>query len=55
MSNKIKDINIKNRTFYFFNDIVDIEHLDSNDIKIDGKPYKNFLFTILDMSQSKNT
>ena len=55
MSNKIKDINIKNRTFYLFNDIVDIENLHWNDIKIDEKPYRNFLFTILDMSQSKNT
>ena len=43
MSNKTKDINIKNWTFYFFNDIVDMETLDSNDIKIDEKPYKNFL------------
>ena len=35
MSNNSKDINIKNRTYYFFNNIVDIESFDSNNIKID--------------------
>ena len=35
MSNNSKDINIKNRTYYFFNNIVDIENFDSNNIKID--------------------
>ena len=34
MSNKAKDINIKNRTYYFFNDIITF---DPNDIKIDEK------------------
>ena len=26
MSNKVKDIDIKNRTYYFFNDIINIKH-----------------------------
>ena len=43
MSNKVKDINIKNRTYYFFNDIIIIVNFDSNDIKIDKKSYKNIL------------
>ena len=43
MSNKVKDINIKNRTYYFFNDIINIEHFDLNNIKIDKKSYKNVL------------
>ena len=43
MSNKVKDMNIKNRTYYFFNDIIAIEDFDSNNIKIDEKPYKNIL------------
>ena len=34
MSNKVKDINIKNRTYYFFNDIIDTENFDPNNIKI---------------------
>ena len=41
MSNKVKDINIKNRTYYFFNDIINIENFNPNDIKIDEKSYKN--------------
>ena len=36
MSNKFKDVNIKNSTYYFFNDIIDIESFDPNNIKIDG-------------------
>ena len=37
MSNKIKDVNIKNCTYYFFNDILDIENFSPNNIKIDEK------------------
>ena len=43
MSNKVKDINIKNRTYYFFKDIIDIENFNPNNIKIDEKSYKNIL------------
>ena len=43
MSNKVKDINIKNRTYYFFNDIIYIKIFSPNNIKIDEKSYKNFL------------
>ena len=43
MSNKVKDITIKSQTYYFFNDIIDIESFDSNNIKIDEKSYKNIL------------
>ena len=43
MSNKVKDINIKNRTYYFFNDIIDIENFDPNNMKIDQKSYENIL------------
>ena len=37
MSNNIKDINIQNQTYYFFNDIVNIKNFDSNNIKINEK------------------
>ena len=37
----IKQINIKNRTYYFFNDMINIKSFDSNLIKIDKKSYKN--------------
>ena len=43
MSNKVKDINIKNRRYYFFNDIINIENFDPNNIKIGEKSYKNIL------------
>ena len=43
MSNKVKDIDIKHRTNYFFNDITNIKIFNSNNIKIDEKSYKNIL------------
>ena len=41
MCDKVKDINIKNWTYYFFNDIINIKNFDSNNIKKDQKLYKN--------------
>ena len=43
MSNEIKDIDIKNRTHYFFNDIINIKGFDPNKFKIDKNSYKNIL------------
>ena len=37
----IKEINIKNRTFYLFDDMINIKDFDSNSLKIDKKSYKN--------------
>ena len=37
----IKQINIKNRIYYFYNDIIDIETFDSNMLKLDEKSYKD--------------
>ena len=37
----IKQIMIKNRTYYFYNDIIDIETFDSNMLKLDKRSYKN--------------
>ena len=36
-----KEINIKNRTYYFYNDIIDMETFDSNNLKLDKKTYKD--------------
>ena len=33
----VKQINIKNRTYYFFNDMINIKDFDSNLQKIDKK------------------
>ena len=39
--NTTKQINIKNRTYYFYNDIIDIENFDAKLLKIDKKSYKD--------------
>ena len=41
ISNEIKDVDIKNRTYYFFNDIINRKNFDENNIKIDEKSYKH--------------
>ena len=38
---KVKELNIKNQTYYFFNDMIDIRNFHSNLSKIDKKPYKD--------------
>ena len=37
----IKQTNINNRTYYFYNDIIDLENFDSSLLKIDKKSYKD--------------
>ena len=37
----IKQINIKNRTYYFYNDIIDLEKFDLSLLKLDKKSYKD--------------
>ena len=37
----VKDINIKNHTYYFFDDIINVKDFDPNNIKIDKKSRKN--------------
>ena len=39
---EVKEINIKNQTYYFFDDMIDIRNFQSNLLKIDKKPYKDF-------------
>ena len=36
-----KQINIKNRTYYFYNNIIDLENFDARLLKIDKKSYKD--------------
>ena len=48
-----KQINIKHQTYYFYNDIIDIETFDSNMLKLDEKRTNILIFTILDMLQLK--
>ena len=49
MSNKIKDIDIKNHTYYFFEGIINIKYFDSNKLKWLKNHTKIFLFITLDM------
>ena len=37
----IKQINIKTRTYYFYNDMINFKNFESNLLKIDRKSYKN--------------
>ena len=37
----VKQIDIKNRTYYFYNDIIDLKKFDARLLQIDKKSYKN--------------
>ena len=37
---EIKQINIKNRTYHFYNDIIDLKNVDARLLKIDKKAFK---------------
>ena len=50
---EIKQIKIKNRTYYFYNDIINLKKLDAKLLKVDKKSYKTLTFTKLDTSQLK--
>ena len=39
---KVEDLNIKNRTYYYFDDIIDIRKFESNLLKIDKKSHRDF-------------
>ena len=38
---EVKELNIKNRTSYFFHDMINIKHFHSNLLKIDKKSHKD--------------
>ena len=37
----VKQINIKNQTYYFYNDVIDLQSFDSSLLKIDKKTYQD--------------
>ena len=41
--NSVKLINVKNHTYCFFHDMINIKNVDPNKIKIDEQSYKNIL------------
>ena len=38
---ELKQINIKNRTYYFYNDIIDLDEFDESKIKFDKKDFND--------------
>ena len=38
---EVKQTNIKNRTYYFYNGIIDLKNFDARLLKVDKKSYKN--------------
>ena len=50
---EVKQINIKNRTYYFYNNMINIENFEPNLLKIDRKSYKILVFTTSDILQLK--
>ena len=46
MSNIVKDGNIKNDTYCFFNDIINIKDFDPNNIKLGEKSCKNVYYNV---------
>ena len=46
---ELKEINIKNRTYYFYNDIIDLKNFDAKLLKIGKKiNTKTLIFSTLD-------
>ena len=58
---KVKELNIKNRTYYYFNDIINIKDFHSNLLRIDKKQYKDIniyyigYITLKKIGDSENT
>ena len=50
---ELRQMNIKNRTYYFYNDIIDFDEFDENKIKIDKKTLMTLVFIILVMNIRK--
>ena len=53
MGGEVKQIEIKNRTYYFYSDMIYLENFDSNLLKINKAHYKVINNTTLDTSQIK--
>ena len=50
----VKQIDIKNRTYYFYNYMINIKKFDSNLLKLKKNHIKTLVFTTLDILQEKN-
>ena len=52
---KLKEINIKNPTNYFFDDMINVKNFNSNIVKLDKKSYKNIDIYFIGYITIKNT
>ena len=50
---EIKQINIENRTYYFYKDVIDLDEFDGSKIKVNKKNLMTLVFIILDMNIRK--
>ena len=50
---EVKQINIKNQTYYFYNDIIDLNEFDGSKIKVDKNLFNDMVFFILAMNIRK--
>ena len=50
---EVKQINIKNWTYYFYNDIIDLKSFKSNLLKVDKRKKKNMVFRTFYILQLK--
>ena len=50
---EVKQIEIKNWTYYFYNDIINLKNFELNLLKIDKSCTKTLIFTTLDTLQLK--
>ena len=48
---EVKQINIKNRTCHFYNDMINLKDFKSNLLKIEKNHIKTLVFTTLDILQ----
>ena len=49
-----KQINIKNQTYYFYNDTIDLENFDAELLKINKKSYKDIGIYNIGCHKEKN-
>ena len=54
MTNKVKDVDIKNNTYYFLNYIINVKNFYPNNIKINEKWYKNILIYCIEYMTLKD-
>ena len=50
---EIKQINLKNRTYYFYNGIINLDEFDGSKVKVDKKKFNDIDIYYLDFKYKK--